>query len=84
MLQSCKIQIKINNASLNMLKSITESLEPDNINFPKNLTLKTTVNKNQLILNFTNEGDMGKLINTIDEILAHIQLIVKVVNNVRS
>lgn len=84
MLQSCKIQIKINNASLNMLKSITESLEPDNINFPKNLTLKTTVNKNQLILNFTNEGDMRKLINTIDEILAHIQLIVKVVNNVRS
>ncbi len=82
--QSCKIRINIRCVSKNMSKSIIKSLGPDNIKFPKNLMLQITDNANLLTLDFTNNEDMGKLINTIDEVLAHIQLIIKVINDVRS
>jgi len=82
--QSCKIRINIRCVSKNMSKSIIKSLGPDNIKFPKNLMLQITDDANLLTLDFTNNEDMGKLINTIDEVLAHIQLIIKVINDVRS
>lgn len=81
--QLCKIRINIE-CRQNISKSIIKSLYPDNIDFPKNLTLQITNDKNLLVLDFTNNGDLGKLVNTIDEILAHIQLIIKVIDDVRS
>jgi hypothetical protein len=68
-------------------KAIYVSLEPDNINFPKNLELEMkTINSSILLkLKFYSdiekENNTGTLINTVDEILEHIGIIKNVIRN---
>jgi len=54
-------------------------LEPDNINFPKDLSLEIENLGDQLVVSFKNRGDTKKLISTVDEVLEHIQLALKVI-----
>ncbi len=84
MSQICKIQININNISKKVSNAIIKSLEPDNVNFPKNLTLQVNNTSNNLTLNFKNSGNITKLANTIDEVLEHVYLVIEVINHVRS
>ena len=68
-------------------RAIYVSLEPDNINFPKNLELEMkTINSSILLkLKFYSdvekENNTGTLINTVDEILEHIGIIKNVIKN---
>ena len=79
MSQKCKVRIDLNDISGKKLSSVKKALEPDNINFPKGLSLDIEQNENCLILNYQNEGDMKKLISTIDEVLEHTNIALEVI-----
>ena len=76
---NCKVQISINNISEEKAKAVQKALEPDNINFPKDLSLKVEKIDNKLVFSFSNSGNMGKLISTIDEVLEHTNLALEVI-----
>ena len=78
---NCKLQISINNISEEKAKAVEKALEPDNINFPKGLSLKVEKIDNKLVFNFQNNGNMKKLISTVDEILEHVHVSLEVINN---
>ena len=76
---TCKIQITLNSLSSEKAVAIKKALEPDNINFPKDLSLEIENLDDQLVVSFKNRGDTKKLISTVDEVLEHIQLAIKVI-----
>jgi len=76
---TCKIQITLNSLSSEKAVAIKKALEPDNINFPKDLSLEIENLSDQLVVSFKNRGDTKKLISTVDEVLEHIQLALKVI-----
>jgi len=75
----CQIEIAINNISKEEAKVIEKALEPDNVDFPKGLRLEIKKKENQLMFNFSNEGDLKKLISTVDEVLEHVNLSMEVI-----
>ena len=79
MSQNCKVEIIIDNISDEKAKVVKKSLEPDNIDFPDGLSLKVEKIDNKLVFNFTNNGNMRKLISTIDEVLEHANLALAVI-----
>ena len=76
---TCKIQITLNSLSAEKAVTIKKALEPDNIDFPKDLSLEIENLGDQLVVSFKNRGDTKKLISTVDEVLEHIQLALKVI-----
>ena len=79
MLPKCQIEIAINNISKEKAKVIEKALEPDNVNFPQGLSLKIKEKENQLLFSFSSEGDLKKLISTVDEVLEHVNLSMEVI-----
>ena len=76
---NCKVQLTLNNLTEKKAQTVRKALEPDNVNFPENLTLKVENIDNKLVFNFQSQGNMKKLIATIDEVLEHIQVSLKVI-----
>ena len=74
MSQKCNVEIIIDNISNEMAKAVEKSLEPDNVNFPKGLSMKVEKIDNKLVFNFQNNGNMKKLISTIDQVLEHVHV----------
>ena len=54
-------------------------MEPDNVNFPEGLSLYVENIDNKLVFNFESEKNMKHLIGTIDEVLEHVQVALKVI-----
>ena len=79
MSQNCKVEIIINNISDEKAQVVKNSLAPDNIDFPDGLLLKVEKIDNKLVFSFSNSGNMGKLISTIDEVLEHANLALEVI-----
>ncbi len=75
----CKVQVNLNNLSKEKAESIKKALEPDNVDFPENLTLQVENVDNKLVLIFKSQGNMKKLIATVDEVLEHVQIALKVI-----
>ena len=76
---NCKLQISINNISGKKAAAVKKALEPDNINFPKDPSLKVEKIDNKLVFNFQNNGNMKKLISTVDEVLEHVHVSLEVI-----
>jgi tRNA threonylcarbamoyladenosine modification (KEOPS) complex Pcc1 subunit len=76
---TCQVQISLNNLSKEKALTVKKALDPDNVDFPKGLSLNVENIDNTLVFNFENEDDMKKLISTVDEVLAHIQVALKVI-----
>ena len=76
---NCKLQILINNISEEKATAVEKALEPDNVNFPTGLSLKVEKIDNKLIFNFQNNGNMKKLISTVDEVLEHVHIALEVI-----
>lgn len=76
---TCQVQIVLNNLSEERACTVKKAIEPDNVNFPKGLSLDVKKIDNKLIFNFKSKDNMKKLIGTIDEILDHIQVALKVI-----
>ena len=75
----CKVQVTLNNITEKKAQTVRKALEPDNVNFTENLTLKVENIDNKLVFNFQSQGNMKKLIATVDEVLEHIQVSLKVI-----
>jgi len=76
---TCKVQLTLNNISEKKAQTVRQALEPDNVDFPENLTLKVENIDNKLVFNFQSQGNMKKLIATVDEVLEHVQVALKVI-----
>jgi len=74
----CKIEVVLNNLSEKRIDSIRKSLEPDNIDFPENLSFKIEKKDESLVFTFEGKGNIRTLISTIDEVLEQTQVILKV------
>ena len=75
----CIVKISINNISEKKAQAVQKALEPDNVNFPKDLVLKVEKVDNKLVFNFQNNGNMKKLISTVDEVLEHVHVSLEVI-----
>ncbi|MFM7796809.1 MAG: KEOPS complex subunit Pcc1 [Candidatus Nitrosotenuis sp.] len=73
------IKIKINNLTKKKAKTIMAALEPDNVDFPKGLSFEMENLDNALVFNFHSTGNMKTLTATIDEVLAHVSIALKVI-----
>lgn len=58
-----------------------KALIPDNINFPKGLSMKSFSQDDILVFEFLSKNGISTLANTIDEVLEHISIARKVINN---
>ena len=74
-----KVQVTLNNISKKKATTIMKALEPDNVNFPKGLSLEIDNIDNKLVFNFHCSGDTKKLVATIDEVLEHVKLAFEVI-----
>ena len=75
----CQVQIVLNNLSSEKAETVKRALEPDNVNFPEGLELHIENIDNKLVFNFESKENMRKLIGTIDEVLEHVQVALKVI-----
>ena len=75
---TCQVQI-VCNLSKGKAETVRKSLEPDNVNFPEGLSLYIESRDNKLIFNFESNENIKRLINTIDEVLEHVQVSLKVI-----
>lgn len=76
---TCQVQVVLNNISEEKADAVQKALEPDNVNFPEGLSLNVEKIDNKLVFNFESKKDMKKLIGTIDEVLEHVQVALKVI-----
>ncbi len=63
------------------LDAIMNALIPDNINFPKGLSMKIFSQDNVLVLDASSKTGIYTLLNTIDEVLEHISIAKKVIDD---
>ena len=76
---TCQVQVILNNLSKEKAETVKKALEPDNVNFPEGLSLYIENIDNKLVFNFEGKENMKKLIGTIDEVLEHVQVALKVI-----
>ena len=76
---TCQVQISLNNISKEKAETVKKALEPDNVEFPEGLSLYVENIDNKLVFNFESKDNMKQLIATIDEVLEHIQVALKVI-----
>ncbi|MFY9300074.1 MAG: KEOPS complex subunit Pcc1 [Candidatus Nitrosotenuis sp.] len=74
-----KVRIAISNLSRKKAAAIRDALEPDNVDFPEGLSFEMENLDNALVFNFHSTGNMKKLTATIDEVLAHVQMALRVI-----
>jgi hypothetical protein len=60
------------------MESIRKSLEPDNVNFPDNLSFRIEREGSSLVFIFEGKGNIRTLISTIDEVLEQTQVVLRV------
>jgi len=73
------VQVILNNISKEKAEAVKKALEPDNVNFPEGLSLYVENIDNKLVFNFESRDNMKQLIGTIDEVLEHVQVSLKVI-----
>ena len=76
----CKVQVSLNNISPQKAEAIRRALEPDNVDFPENLSFKIIERQTGIVFIFEGKGNIQTLISTIDEVLEQTQVILKVTN----
>lgn len=72
------IKITINHLTKKKADAVRAALEPDNVDFPQGLSFEIENLDNALVFNFHSTGNMKTLTATIDEVLAHAQMALKV------
>ncbi|HJU12848.1 MAG TPA: KEOPS complex subunit Pcc1 [Candidatus Nitrosotalea sp.] len=72
------MQVFLNNITEKKAEAIRKALEPDNIDFPKDLSFRIESDSDSLVFTFEGKGNIRTLISTIDEVLEQTQVILKV------
>jgi hypothetical protein len=75
------VHIEIRLSGKSELRAIMSALVPDNVNFPKGLSMKMTSRDSILVLEFLSRIGINTLLNTVDEVLEHISIARKVIDN---
>ncbi len=76
---TCQVKVVLNNISKEKAETVKKALEPDNVNFPEGLSLYVENIDNKLVFNFESKDTMKQLIGTIDVVLEHVQVALKVI-----
>ena len=76
---TCQVQVVLNDISKEKAETVQKALEPDNVDFPEGLSLNVENVDNKLIFNFESKKNMKHLVGTIDEVLEHVQMALKVI-----
>jgi tRNA threonylcarbamoyladenosine modification (KEOPS) complex Pcc1 subunit len=76
---TCQVKVVLNNITKEKAETVRKALEPDNVNFPEGLSLYVENVDNKLVFNFESKKNMKQLIGTIDEVMEHIQVALKVI-----
>jgi len=76
---TCQVKVVLNNISKEKAETVKKALEPDNVNFPEGLSLYVENIDNKLVFNFESKDNIKQLIGTIDEVLEHVQVALKVI-----
>lgn len=76
---TCQVQVVLSNISKEKAEAVKKALEPDNVDFPEGLSLDVENVDNKLVFNFESKKNMKQLIGTIDEVMDHIQVALKVI-----
>jgi len=76
---TCQVQVILNNISKEKSEAVKKALEPDNVNFPEGLSLCVENIDNKLVFNFESKKNMKQLTSTVDEVMEHIQVALKVI-----
>ena len=76
---TCKIKMSLHDIPKKKASAIIEALQPDNVNFPKGLSLEIKNIDNDLVFNFQSLDNTKKLVSTVDEILDHIKVTLGVI-----
>ena len=76
---TCQVQVVLDDISKEKAETVQKALEPDNVDFPEGLSLDVENVDNKLIFNFKSRKNMKQLVGTIDEVLEHIQVALKVI-----
>lgn len=80
MLLTCKVQVTLDNISAQKAAAVQKALEPDNVDLPKSLTgLDMQCVDDRLVLSFEGQESIKALISTVDEVLEHVQVALKVI-----
>ncbi|WP_100183309.1 KEOPS complex subunit Pcc1 [Candidatus Nitrosotenuis aquarius] len=72
------VKITIDNITKEKADAIRAALEPDNVDFPSGLSFEIENLDNALVFNFHSTGNMKTLTATIDEVLAHVSMALRV------
>lgn len=75
-----RVRIVINQITKQKAEAIKNALEPDNVDFPEGLSFEMENLDNTLVFSFHSTGNMKTLTATIDEVLAHVQMALKVMD----
>jgi uncharacterized protein YpiB (UPF0302 family) len=82
MLLKVALVIEIRFSKKTEMNAIMKALIPDNVNFPKGLSMQMfSKDNNTLFLEFFCNIGIETLLNTIDEVLDHISVAKKVITN---
>jgi len=76
---TCQVQVVLNNISKEKAETVKRALEPDNVNFPEGLSLYIENIDDKLVFNFESKKNMKQLTGTVDEVMEHIQVALKVI-----
>ncbi len=76
---TCQVQVVLSNISKEKAETVKKALEPDNVNFPEGLSLNVENIDNKLVFNFESKKNMKQLTGTVDEVMEHIQVALKVI-----
>jgi len=76
---TCQVQVVLSNISKEKAETVKKALEPDNVNFPEGLSLYVENIDNKLVFNFESKKNMKQLTGTVDEVMEHIQVALKVI-----
>lgn len=74
----CKVQVFLNDLTPQKAEAILKALGPDNKDFPENLSMQIENLDNSLVFTFQSKGNIRTLISTIDEVLEHAQIVLRV------
>jgi len=75
----CQVRVTLNNIPREKAEAVRRAMEPDNVDFPENLGLEMKSADDGLVLDFQSRGDMRGLIGTVDEVLEHVQVALRVI-----
>lgn len=73
-----KVVLRLDLHDRRKVESMMKALIPDNINFPRGLSMEMDSEGSTLILSFKSSGRLESLVSTIDEVLEHVSTMSRV------